>query len=254
MPNIHSSLPNVQRPAIPSFSRAVKTSHEHTSNAFLVIILPFGALVVGFVAVGVIAIGAKLPFSVVLISSGSLALIFLFGTTLWVIFGRLVEGKEEIFGPDAPAVASLPPVYTHFGLPMTRNFTKYGEYPIAPDLLIEWCTAAVQLQSLSHEVWDKKFATAPGLGDGREKYTAFRAWLVANKYAEEVGGNVGLRIRWNNKEAMGFILGFSNVNPEDGTPLLEAETTRGKKRGHTQADTYTHTEQKWGGDEDSQEE
>src|SRR5512139_817101 len=110
MPRIDSSLHQIasrtgQPSTMPAFSRAIKTSHEHTANAFLVIVLPFGAGFVGFVSVGVIMWAVKGPISVAMIASGVLMLLFLFGVSIWVIFGRLIEGKEEIWGPAPPPTA-----------------------------------------------------------------------------------------------------------------------------------------------------
>lgn len=110
MPRVDSTLSQIaartgQASTMPTFSRAVKTSHDHTNNALLIIILPLGAMVVGFAATGLIAWAAGLPVSVAFLSAGILGLVFLFGTPLWVIFGRLIEGKEEIWGPTVPPTA-----------------------------------------------------------------------------------------------------------------------------------------------------
>ena len=89
--------------------------------------------------------------------------------------------------------------------------------------MIAWCDAAWNRQSLSYSAWESRFAL-PGGTDGREQYQEFRKWLVKEKFAEEVGGNVGLRPCWKNPDAVKFVGGFAQVRPEDGTPLLEAES------------------------------
>jgi len=133
---------------------------------------------------------------------------------LWVV--------EEVIGYDANADGHVgePPVEVHYTLEKGKGMLRMGQIDINPALLMDWCRAASEGRSLAFAAWEQRFALPDGTS-GRERYTHFRNWLVHEGFAEEAGGNVGLRIRWDNADAVDFVGGFAQLTPADGQPMLE---------------------------------
>jgi len=130
---------------------------------------------------------------------------------------RLFYSVEKIVGHDLDGDGEVgQPQITHFSLPAGPHTLQMGEYAVDPPLLMDWCRAAANNQSLAYASWETRFG-------GREEYAAFRDWLVAQGFAEEAGGNIGFRIRRSNPEAVAFIAGFAQMQPEDGQLLIEGE-------------------------------
>lgn len=145
--------------------------------------------------------------------------------SMLVDWRALLVATEDITGLDLDGDGysgepEMPQPSTHFTLPTGPGSVRMGELDLAPELVIDWCHAARNGYSLSFTSWQGRFALPDG-SQGRERYQEFRTWLVKEKYAEEIGGNVGLRIRWQDQDAVRFISGFATTRPEDGTPLLE---------------------------------
>ncbi len=149
------------------------------------------------------------------------AVLFLFRR---VIVHELYMVFERITGQDLNQdgyVGEPPKQVTHYELNKGPHSFKVGEIEVEPQLLIDWCSAAMNQQSLSYTAWTNRFALPDGT-QGRERYQEFRKHLVKEKYAKEVGGSVGLKILWGNSDAVQFIGGFANMEAAQGTPLLDA--------------------------------
>lgn len=132
---------------------------------------------------------------------------------LWIV--------EEVIGYDANQDGHVgPPVEVHYTLEKGGGMLRLGQIDVNPQLLMDWCKAASEGRSLAFAAWEQRFALPDGT-QGRERYTHFRNWLVHEGFAEEAGGNVGLRIRWNNADAVDFVGGFAQMTPGDGQPMLE---------------------------------
>ena len=139
------------------------------------------------------------------------ALVALWPRTLWAT--ETITAPEPV--PPPPTV-----VKTHYELPTGPNTVRIGEIDVDPELVIAWCQAACQNRSLAYTAWERKFALDDGT-HGRQRYEAFRAYLVKEGFAEEAGGNVGLRVCWKDKDAVRFVKGFAVQSPAKTTPLLE---------------------------------
>ena len=125
---------------------------------------------------------------------------------------------------DGDGVVGEPPIMqvTAYELKRGSGNILLGELPFPPELVMEWCKAAVNHQSLSFAAWSGKFALPDGTR-GRQRYTAFRDHLSARGFVRDVGGNVGLRVCWNNPDAVAFVQEFATLAAGDGRPLIEAE-------------------------------
>ena len=133
---------------------------------------------------------------------------------LWIV--------EEVIGYDADQDGHIgqPPVEVHYTLEKGAGMLRMGQIDINPALLMDWCRAASEGRSLAFAAWEQRFALPDGT-QGRERYTHFRNWLVHEGFAEEAGGNVGLRIRWQNQDAVAFVGGFAQMTAGEGAPMLE---------------------------------
>ena len=154
-------------------------------------------------------------------TAGLVGAVLICATMYWFFTNtQLWQTVETIEGHDLPAAAQAGQS-THFNLPSGPHTLKMGDIEIEPQLLIDWCDAAWNRRSLAFGVWERRFALPDGT-KGRREYQAFRDELVKLQYAEEVGGNVGIRPKWSNPEAVTFIGGFAQIDASQGTPLLEA--------------------------------
>ncbi len=234
-----AGLPQAVAKQVPAFREATKRSPEHTLNAFLPVMLSFSVGLAAFVAVGLISIGWHWPVKVPLTAAGILMLLVMCAGGWWLVKDKILWTTEHIIG-HVPSQEMLQPatvVKTYFGL-RSGGYVKYGEVDLDPALLIEWCRAACSNQSLAINRWKSQFALPDGT-KGRERYEAFRDWLIGQGYAEDAGGNVGLRILWRNQDAVTFVAGFAEEEPENGTPLLTPGNAGASS--YTRAGTLTHT-------------
>ena len=115
-----------------------------------------------------------------------------------------------------------PPQRTTIELPAGPNRLRIADFAIEPELLMEWCRAAVNRESLAINAWIARFSLPDGT-QGRQRYEAFRAKLIYHGIAEDAGGNVGLRVRWNDDAAFNFVSRLANMAAEDGRPLIGGE-------------------------------
>ncbi len=208
-------------PGVQSVTREVPTRAPSIISDVLVPLLnALASALVVFLFIGAMTLQADVKIKIPVILAG-LALAGVWFSHLRAGWDRLLWSIEEITGADVNQDGQIgKPSVTHFELPTGPQSFRFGEIRLPPELVIEWCQAAWNRQSLAYGAWESKFALPDGT-QGRERYQQFRGWLVREGYAEEVGGNIGLRIRWRNPDALALISGFAGAMPEDGTPLLE---------------------------------
>ena len=116
----------------------------------------------------------------------------------------------------------------------SNNSYMLDRLQVAPDLLRDWCYAALNGGSLSYTAWQDKFALPDGTR-GQERYQEFRQYLASRGYIKEVGGNVGCRVDWQNPDAVRWVNAMAHTEPTDWTPLPSREDAEGL--AHT-ADTH----------------
>jgi hypothetical protein len=246
MPRIDSSLPQVKPSVPPSFREAMRRSPDNTANGLLPIAHALGAGFVTFCGVGLISIGLGWPVKWPLIIAGAVMLIVMCLSGWWMVKNEVLWSVEKIFGDlNKDGVIGQPIQATHFEVRTGPNSIRFGQVNLPPQLVIEWCRAAVSQKSLAYDSWIKKFALPDGT-QGRERYAMFRAWLTEQGYAKDLGSNKGFNILWYNDEAVGFVNSFADFEPEDGTPLLEADRRIAAKSRHTHTRTQA---QEWEDDE-----
>ena len=174
-----------------------------------------------FLLAAFFSLAIKQPLWGALVCGGLAAAVVWF--SMLIDWKALLFATEEITGLDLDGDGEIGQPSTHFELPTGPSSFRFGKLDLPPELVIAWCGAAWNRQSLSFAAWESRFALPDGT-KGRKRYQEFRDWLIEEKYAEEAGGNIGLRPCWQNQEAVTFIGGFAQVRPEDGTPLLEADS------------------------------
>ncbi len=211
--------------AAPQF--AFKEARKETpdfSQIMYIIPFSFGLGVLFLAAGGLICLGGKLPFGYALIAAGSLMFLCPIFLIIYFLVEELYMHREIIEGHELPEIQEQQPEkqVTHFELrkgPAEQNF-RIGEIEVEPQLLIDWCNAAMNQQSLAYTAWERRFALPDGRM-GRERYQEFRRQLIKEGFAKEVGGNVGLKILWRNPDALRFIGCFAETDVSEGNPLLE---------------------------------
>jgi len=171
-----------------------------------------------FLLAAFFSLAIEWPLGGALVCGAIAAIIVWFG--MMVDWKELLIAKETIKGPAQEVSGDASQPATHFTLPTGPGSFRIGKLDYPPELVINWCNAAWNRQSLSYSAWESHFALPGGI-DGRERYLQFRTTMVKKGFAEEVGGNIGFRPCWKNPDAVKFIGGFAQVRPEDGTPLLE---------------------------------
>ena len=203
------------------FAHAKKETPDRTINAALPFGLALGAGLVTFIAVGLIVWGVRGKVQIAMIAAGAVMLLVMFWW-IWLLWKeKLIWSIEQVFGTDINRDGYTgPPQYTNFELQRGPGSIRFGTVGVPPQLVIDWCEAARNRESLAYSAWESRFALPDGT-QGRERYQEFRRQLVKEGFAEEAGGNIGLRIKWRNPDAVAFVNGFANATPEDGTPLLE---------------------------------
>ena len=206
---------------------AERSVHEPTGNPLQMVgvvpVLSVAAGVTVLLAGLLICWGMDWPWKAALVAAGVAMLIpWLLFLALYHDWIGLFHRVEVIVGRDitGDGVVGAPPQVTHFELPSGPRGLRIGEIDVPPPVLIAWCRAAASGQSLAYSVWIPQFSLPDGTG-GRERYAAFRQWLISQEYAREAGGNVGLAVAFDNPEACDFVYGFARALPEDGRPLLE---------------------------------
>ena len=168
------------------------------------------------------SIAWSFPWKWALVAASSGAFVLFVVVISYAFRENLLWIVEEVTGYDANADGHVgePPVEVHFTLQKGAGMLRFGQLEIDPTLLMDWCRAATMGQSLGFAAWEQRFALPDGK-KGRERYTAFRDWLVHERFAEEAGGNVGLRIKWQNADAVAFVGGFAQMTADEGAPMLE---------------------------------
>ena len=165
--------------------------------------------------------GAQLPARYALISTGGSTILLLLAGLSIAVRDDWMWQVEEVTGFDLNTDGAIgQPVKheTHYDLKLAAGHYIRGVLPVADDVLIEWSRAAITGGSLSYATWTEKFALQDGT-QGREHYGLFRQELVKQGLANEVGGNVGLKLT---KKGRAVIGGFAEATPNDATPLLDA--------------------------------
>lgn len=212
---------DISVPKVP-FREAVRETPDHTANATVPLGLALGAGAVTLVGVGLICLGFELSARIAAAAAGIVTMAVLFEWLWRLQHDRMFWTIERIIGQDInqDGMVGQPRQVTHFELHSAPGAIAFGEIDLDPQLVIDWCQAARNQRSLAYSAWEPRFALPDGT-KGRERYQAFRDWLVAQNIAEEAGGNVGLRVRWQSPKAAAFVSQFAQVAPGDGTPLLE---------------------------------
>ena len=209
---------------LPAFKEAKQETPDYLGQTLAIVPLSMGVGLVVLIGGLLICWGFRVSGHGALIASGVImsgAVVYAF-LRIWA--DELYMSIETITGLDLNHdghIGDPPRQTTHFDLPTGNNSVRIGEVDVPPKLLIDWCNAAWNRRSLSYTAWESRFALPDGTR-GRERYQEFRAWLVKQEYAEEVGGNVGLRVRWKNDDAVTFVAGFADMDAARDTPLLDA--------------------------------
>ena len=202
--------------AWPQYKEATRETPDHARNIWVVFVMAFGSGITVMFGAWLIALGAGTDKGTALVLGGVATLVVWF---IWLLRSDAVIWTiETVTGHDVNRDGSIGEpqgTMTQITLPTGPNSMKIKEQPYSPALLSDWATAAWNRGSLSFATWRDRFALPDGT-KGDERYRSFRDWLQEQGYIEEVGGNVGVRVRWKNPEAVQFIGGLAHMD----TPLL----------------------------------
>jgi hypothetical protein len=198
-----------------------RTTAAHFDNVWTIFLLPVGAGFIVFLATLFISVGNPRMSGGTAFVMGGLTMI---GVLVWLlsVSKRILWSTEEITEYDWDRdghIGEPPQQITRVQLPTGPHSFKVADISYSYELLSDWCEAALNGKSLSFASWQGRFALPDGT-QGKERYREFRDWLCKQGYADEVGGNIGLRIRWRNQEAQSWVGGFACPELIEATPLL----------------------------------
>ena len=204
--------------------KATRETPAPASNAVSIFLVPWWAGVAVFVAlflfVGGILVCVKFPLLGV--PSMGMGLVM-----LWALFWWLPHQpafmwiRERVSQRDInqDGYIGAPPQVTAFELHEQGGGIKIGQLRVEPELVRDWCLAAVNGESLSFAAWSNRFALPDGT-QGRERYTEFRNLLVGRGFVKDRGSQ-GLRVDWQNTDAVTFVSQFSEIDVSEGVPMIE---------------------------------
>ena len=203
--------------ASPQFKQATRYTPQADSPLIVARIIGLGAIVfLSLSSAASFAFGFPWKWAVLFTASGT-TILFL-AVLAYAFSNDLLWIVEEVFNYDRDGDGVIgPPVInnTHFSLPVGPHTEKLGTVNVDPALLIDWCRAAANNESLSFASWQDRFALRDG-SQGRERYADFRDWLIARGYASGASSRTGMRIAWENEEAAAWIKGFADQDPGGG--------------------------------------